>query len=108
MEGRSGLMPTITQSRESEDRCTDEKQSQCPCLGEGTFHQCEARWGKIRPTATELTVYCLDATHVVCPVFKRFGRTGRPLTRWEYTVEKLKQEQPGLPARDPGAMSFES
>jgi hypothetical protein len=45
--------------------------------------------------------------HVVCPVFRRFNKTGRPLTRWEYVVEKLKEEQQTLRAQNPTTMSFD-
>jgi hypothetical protein len=100
-------MSTCTHVRESETANADEKGAQCPCFKDGTSHQCRARWGQSRPSASELSVFCLRSAYVICPVFTRFNKTGRPLTRWECVVEKLKDECQGYRARSPAMMSFE-
>jgi hypothetical protein len=100
-------MSTCTDSKELGTRCSEEDREHCPRLREGISYHCDARWGSIRPGVTELRKYCLGSMHVLCAVFMRFSRTGRPLTRWEYAVETLKHERLNFRVPSQVTMSFE-
>jgi hypothetical protein len=100
-------MSTRPYVAESEGQQTNKIETYCPCLKEGASHHCVARWGNLRPSATEFSLFCLGSTYLLCPVFGRFSKTGRPLTQWEYLVEKLKDGR-GIGPRRPAIMSFES
>jgi hypothetical protein len=100
-------MSTCSHSQEAEKRCSEEGEKRCPFFREGISPHCEARWGSTSPDSTELDVYCLGPMCVICPVFMRFSKTGRPLTQWEYSVEKAKGERLGFSCRRPVTISFD-
>jgi hypothetical protein len=86
---------------------SSETSKRCPCLAGESSLECQARWGGIRPNSVEISLYCFRTDFPICPVFSRFNKTGRRLTRWEYVVENLKHEKKALNSVNPKLVTFE-
>ena len=83
----------VVEQAPAEPMSTESAGEPCPCLLEEAFRGCSARWGNPRPNLSEMNGFCHQSRYSCCPVYRRFMRTGRKLTRWEYVVEKLKRPE---------------
>ncbi len=84
------LFPQVGE-RENVEHDSKENPNRCPCLEGESSYRCKATWGSIRPNPVEISLYCFRTAYRACPVFSRFNKTGRRLTRWEYVVESMKR-----------------